>query len=115
MQRFNLSEIQANAILDLKLRHLARLEEMKIKGEQDELTKEQTFLTQTLGSERRLKTLIRKELTQDAKDYGDNRNAPLVEREEAQALSEHDMLPTETSKCCLITKRLGTRSQRSRY
>lgn len=95
MQRFGLTDIQANAILDLKLRHLARLEEMQLKGEQAELTKEQAFLTQTLNSERRLKTLIRKELTQDAKDYGDDRNAPLVEREEAQALSEQDMIPNE--------------------
>ncbi|WP_417761751.1 DNA topoisomerase IV subunit A [Shewanella sp.] len=95
MRRFNLSDKQAEAILELKLRHLAKLEEMKIQGEQDELAKERDALQQLLGSERRLKTLIKKELKADADTYGDDRRSPLVERAESKALSEQDLVPTE--------------------
>lgn len=95
MQRFGITEIQADYILDTRLRQLARLEEMKIRGEQDELAKEQAQLQGLLGSETKLKSLVRKELIADAKTYGDERRSPLVERGEAKALSETDLLPTE--------------------
>lgn len=95
MARFALSEEQANYILDTRLRQLARLEEMKIRGEQDELTKEKGDLEATLASERRMKTLVRKELEATAKEYGDERRSPLVERAEAQAFSETELLPSE--------------------
>ena len=95
MQRFAITEIQADYILDTRLRQLARLEEMKIRGEQDELAKEQAHLQGLLGSEAKLKSLVRKELIADAKTYGDDRRSPLVERGEAKALSETDLLPTE--------------------
>lgn len=95
MTRFGLSEIQADAILDLKLRHLAKLEEMKIRGEQDELSKERDDLEKTLGSERRMKTLIKKEIQADAEMYGDERRSPIVARAAAQALDQTALTPTE--------------------
>ncbi|HHX34052.1 MAG TPA: DNA topoisomerase IV subunit A [Gammaproteobacteria bacterium] len=95
MERFGISEIQADYILDTRLRQLARLEEMKIRGEQDELAKEQAHLQGLLGSEAKLKKLVRKELIEDAKTYGDERRSPLVERGEARALSETDLVPAE--------------------
>ncbi len=95
IERFALSEIQAEAILDLKLRHLAKLEEMKIRGEQDELEAERQALEKILGSDKELKKLIKKELTEDAKKYGDDRRSPIIERYEAKALSEKDLVPTE--------------------
>jgi len=95
MQRFDLSAIQAEAILELKLRHLARLEEMKIRGEQDLLEDERRSLESTLGSKARLKTLIKKELTEDSETYGDDRRSVLVAREAAQALKQEDLLPSE--------------------
>ncbi|MEN8168954.1 MAG: DNA topoisomerase IV subunit A [Pseudomonadota bacterium] len=88
MARFDLSEIQADYVLDTRLRQLARLEEMKIRAEQDELAREKAGLEKTLGSERRLKTLVKKELLADAEEYGDDRRSPIVEREAAQALDE---------------------------
>ncbi|MFY9179082.1 MAG: DNA topoisomerase IV subunit A [Venatoribacter sp.] len=95
MSRFGISDIQAEAILELKLRHLAKLEEMKIRGEQDELEKERDSLEKTLGSERRLKTLIKKEIMADAETYGDDRRSPVVARAEAKAFSENELAPTE--------------------
>ncbi len=95
MSRFALSETQAEAILELKLRHLAKLEEMKIRGEQSELEKERDQLQAILGSERRMNTLLKKEIQADADAFGDDRRSPLHEREEAKAMSEHDMLPSE--------------------
>ncbi|WP_024327183.1 DNA topoisomerase IV subunit A [Thioalkalivibrio sp. AKL19] len=95
MSRFGLSDIQAEAILELKLRHLAKLEEMKIRGEQDELAKERDQLEKTLGSERRLRTQVRREIEKDAEDYGDARRSPLVQRAAAQALDESALVPTE--------------------
>jgi topoisomerase-4 subunit A len=77
MQRFELSEVQADYVLDTRLRQLARLEEMKIRAEQDALAKERETLEKILGSERRLKTLIRKEIIADAETYGDDRRSPL--------------------------------------
>ncbi|WP_275097245.1 DNA topoisomerase IV subunit A [Sedimenticola hydrogenitrophicus] len=95
MQRFDLSELQADYILDTKLRQLARLEEMKIRGEQDELAKEQEWLEKTLGSKQRMTTLIRKEIQEDAEKYGDARRSPIVERQAAEALAETDLAPSE--------------------
>ena len=95
MKRFKLSDEQAEAILELKLRHLARLEETKIKGEQDALAKERDVLQKILGSEARLKTLIKKELLAVAEKFGDKRRSPLVEAEEAQAFSELELMTTE--------------------
>ena len=95
MTRFQLSDAQAEAILETKLRHLARLEEMKLRGEQDQLRKELEQLQQLLGSEQRLKGLIRKEIQEDAKRYADPRRCPLVERRPAQALDETSLTPSE--------------------
>ncbi len=95
IQRFALSDLQAEAILELKLRHLAKLEEMKIRGEQDELATERDGLEKTLGSEARLTTLIKKEMLEDAEKYGDNRKSALVVRAEAQIIKETDLLPSE--------------------
>lgn len=95
IERFLLTDRQAEAILELKLRHLAKLEEMKIRGEQDELNKEREYLQGILGSESKLTKLIRTELQADAKKYGDERRSPIVQREEAKALSEKELLPSE--------------------
>ncbi len=95
MARFELSELQADYILDTRLRQLARLEEMKIRGEQDELAKERERLLALLGSEAKLKKLVRKELLADAETYGDDRRSPIVARAEARALSENELLPSE--------------------
>jgi len=95
MERFSLSEVQAEAILELKLRHLARLEEIKIRAEQEELAAERDHLEQTLGSAARLKTLIRKEIAADAEAFGDERMSPLVQRGEAQAFSETELMSAE--------------------
>lgn len=95
MQRFGLTETQAEAILELKLRHLAKLEEMKIRGEQGELERERDMLRATLDDPKKLSTLIRKEIEEDAKKYGDDRRSPIVEREAARALSEADLMPSE--------------------
>ena len=95
MKRFGLSEAQADYVLDTKLRQLARLEEMKIRAEQESLAKERDELQKVLGSARRLKTLIRKEIIADAEKYGDDRRSPLVEREAARALDETALVPSE--------------------
>ncbi len=95
MARFEITDVQAEAILELKLRHLAKLEEMKIRGEQAELEKERVMLAGILSSERRLKRLIREEIQADAQTLGDDRRSPLVERDSAQALSETSLVPSE--------------------
>ena len=95
MARFNLSDEQADAILNLRLRHLAKLEENQLKAEQDELEKERLNLEAILSSERRLNTLIKKEIQEDAKKYASPRMSQLVEREEAKMISESDMTPAE--------------------
>ncbi|WP_047691540.1 DNA topoisomerase IV subunit A [Vibrio sp. ZOR0018] len=102
--RFGISAIQADAILDTKLRHLAKLEEMKIRGEQDELAKEREKLEQLLGSERRLNTLLKKEIKADAEKYGDDRRSPLIERAESKALTERDLVPSEAITVVLSEK-----------
>ena len=95
MQRFGLTDIQAEAVLDLKLRNLAKLEEMTIRGEQDDLAQERDQLQKTLGSAARLKTLIKKELLKAAEKYGDERRSPLVLRDEARAFSELEMMSAD--------------------
>lgn len=104
MAHFGISERQAEAILELKLRHLAKLEEMKIRGEQAELEKERDYLEGVLGSEKKLTKLIREELMADAEKYGDNRRSPIVMREEAKALSEKELLPSEAVTVVLSEK-----------
>ena len=95
MQRYDLSDIQAEAILNLRLRQLAKLEEFKIRAEQDELSAERDALEKVLGSERRLKTLVRKELEAIAEEFGDERRSTLVQRDEAQAFNEMDLLSAD--------------------
>jgi len=95
MERFGISDRQAEAVLEIKLRNLAKLEEMKIRGELDELAIERKSLELLLSSETRLKTLIRKELTADAEKFGDDRRSKIVQRNAAKALSAMELLPTE--------------------
>lgn len=95
MARFNLSDEQAEAILNLRLRHLAKLEEYQLQAEKDKLEEERSNLELILGSERRLNTLIKKEIQEDAKKYASPRMSQLVEREEAKAISESEMTPAE--------------------
>jgi topoisomerase-4 subunit A len=95
MARFTLTDVQAEAILELKLRHIARLEEVKIRGEQAELTKERDGLEKILSSEARLRRKVRDEIEADAKEFGDPRRSPIVTREAARALDETALIPTE--------------------
>ncbi|MEA3278731.1 MAG: DNA topoisomerase IV subunit A [Pseudomonadota bacterium] len=95
MTRFELTDAQAEYVLNTRLRQLARLEEMKIRGEQEELAKERDWLEKTLGSDKELKRLIREEIEADAKKYGDERRSPLVERSAAAALDETELAPSE--------------------
>lgn len=104
IKRYKLSDEQAEAILEIKLRHLARLEEMQIKGEQKALLEEQNELEQILGSPARLKKLIRKELELDAENFGDDRRSPLVKRQEALAIRETEIMPTEAVTVVLSSK-----------
>ena len=96
MSRFELSERQAESILEIKLRQLAKLEEIKIRAEQDELNIEREYLEKTLGSKARMNTLMKKEILEAAEKYGDDRRSVLVERNEAKALSEKDLMPSES-------------------
>ncbi len=93
--RFQLSEAQAEAILETKLRHLAKLEEMKIRGEQEKLAAERDELTKTLASKAKLKRLVRDEIIADAEKFGDDRRSRLVERAAAQAISETELVASE--------------------
>ena len=95
MKRFKLTEIQAEAILNLRLRNLAKLEEMKIRGEQDLLNDERDDLQKTLKSKARLKSLIKSEILADTEAYGDDRRTVIVERETAQALDETMLVASE--------------------
>ena len=95
MNRFALTDVQAEAILNLRLRNLAKLEEVKIRAEQSELSTESSRLTQILASERGVHMLVRDELVEDAERYGDDRRSPLVERTAAQALGDTDLTPAE--------------------
>ncbi len=102
--RFGLSEDQAEYILETKLKQLARLEEMKIRGEQDELAKERDKIQSILDSKAKLKKLIRDELTADAKKFGDARRSPLVQRGAAQAIDETELVPSEPMTVVLSEK-----------
>ena len=104
IQRFKISDIQAEAILDLKLRHLAKLEEISIRTEQDDLQKERDQLQKVLGSDARLKTLIKKELLAVAETYGDERRSILVERGEAKAFSELELLTADPTTVVMSQK-----------
>jgi topoisomerase-4 subunit A len=95
MERFAITDIQAEAILELKLRHLAKLEEMKIRGEQEELGQERDALTKTLGSKKLLNRLIKKEIERDAEKYGDDRRSPIVHRSASQALDTTSLISNE--------------------
>ncbi|MFO8154754.1 MAG: DNA topoisomerase IV subunit A [Pseudomonadota bacterium] len=104
MERFGLSERQAESILELRLRHLAKLEEMKIRGEKDDLEVERDELEATLGSESRMTTLIRGELTHDAEKFGDDRRSPLVERGASRALDATELVAAEAITVILSEK-----------
>jgi topoisomerase-4 subunit A len=104
MKKFKLSDDQADAILDTRLRHLAKLEEMQIRREQDTLSKERDEIEKLLGSTARLKKLIRQELTAGMEKFGDKRRSPVVERKEAQAMKETEILPTELLTVILSAK-----------
>jgi topoisomerase-4 subunit A len=95
IKRFGLTDIQAEYILETRLRQLARLEEMQIRGEQDELSAEKKSLELILSSETRLKTLVKKELLAAADEYGDKRRSPIIERAESKALSEVELISSE--------------------
>jgi topoisomerase-4 subunit A len=105
MQRFALSDVQAEWILETKLRQLARLEEMRIRAEQRQLAEERDDIDRTLKSKARLTRLVREELEADAEEYGDPRRTRLVEREAAQAISETALLSVEP--VTVVLSRLG--------
>jgi len=95
MTRFQLTERQADAILEMKLRHLAKLEEIKLQAESDELSSERDYLQSVLASEQRLRALVKTEIIADRDLYGDERRAPIIQRQDSQALKEEDILPNE--------------------
>ena len=104
MKRFKLSEAQADAILDLRLRRLAKLEEIKIRHDYDELEKERDWLEKVLRSRTRLKNLVRDELAADAEEHGDPRRSPIAQREAAKALDHHALVPAEPTTVVLSKK-----------
>lgn len=104
MKKFSLTEEQCQAILELKLKHLAKLEEMKIRGEQKDLAEERDQLEKLLSSDQRLKTLVKKELLQDAKEHGDKRSSPIVARQGAQVLAAIEKAPSEAVTVILSEK-----------
>lgn len=95
MSRFHIDEIQAEAILELKLRHLAKLEEMEMRREQEELEAKAAIIREQLANPESLKSLIIDELKEVAKNFGDDRRSPIVQRAEATAISEQDLMPAE--------------------
>lgn len=104
IKQFKLSEIQAEAILELKLRHLAKLEEVKINTEQKALAEEKADLEKTLNSKARMKTLLKKELQTAIDEYGDKRRSPIVTRDEASAIDLTELTPTESVTVILSDK-----------
>jgi topoisomerase-4 subunit A len=104
MARFGLSDIQAEAILELKLRFLNRLEEVEIRGEQAKLSEERNNLEKILGSKQRLRKLVRDELVADGETYGDKRKSPIVEREAAKAMDATALIPSEAVTVVLSEK-----------
>ena len=103
MKKFKLSDIQAEAVLQIRLRQLAKLEEIKIQNEKQELEKEQDWIEKTLASNQRLKTVIKNELKEDAQKYGDERKTLIVERQEAQAIKEVELTAVEPVTVVLST------------
>jgi topoisomerase IV subunit A len=103
MQKFSLTEVQAESVLQIRLRQLAKLEEIKIKNEKEDLEKEKDWIEKTLASNQRLKTLIKKELSTDAKKFGDERRTLIVERREAQAIKEVELTAVEPVTVVLST------------
>ncbi len=103
MKRFQLSELQADAILDTRLRQLAKLEEMKIRGEQESLSTEKAGLEKILSTRQRLRKQVRLELEQDAEKYGDKRRSRIVERDAAQAIAENELVSSEPMTVVLST------------
>lgn len=95
MERFGIDEIQAEAILELKLRHLAKLEEMEMRREQEELEARAAIIREQLANPESLKSLIINELKDDAKKFGDDRRSPIVQRAESHAINEQDMMPAD--------------------
>ncbi|ORU94548.1 MAG: DNA topoisomerase IV subunit A [Cycloclasticus sp. symbiont of Bathymodiolus heckerae] len=95
MERFGITDVQAHSILEIKLRQLAKLEEFKIRSEQDALAKERDQLEKILGSKQRLRTLVKKEIIADAALHGDTRRSPIVSRGAAKALDERALIPNE--------------------
>ncbi len=95
IERFGLSERQADAILDMKLRHLAKLEEMQLRADYAELLLSRNELQGILGDDNQLRALVKKEISEDRSRYGDPRMSPLIERQDACALKEEDILPNE--------------------
>jgi len=105
IKRFKLSEIQTEAILELKLRHLAKLEEIKIKGEEESLEKERKKIELLLSSETRLKTFIKKELRVIVEEFGDKRRCQIIsDVPSAQAFNDQDMVPAENVTVVLSEK-----------
>ena len=94
-KKFKLSSVQVDSILEIRLRQLAKLEEVKIRAEQIDLDSEKTELEKIIKSKARLKTLIIKELKEDAEKYGDSRKSPLIEREEAFAFDETELISSD--------------------
>ena len=103
MKRFKISDTQAEAILELKLRHLAKLEEMQIRGEQKQLSAERADLESTLKSKAKLTKLIKAELEGLAEKHGDKRRTVVVEREAAQAIDESELVTSEPVTVVLST------------
>jgi topoisomerase-4 subunit A len=104
MSTFRLSDLQAEAILELKLRFLNRLEEMEIRGEQAKLADERSKLEKILGSKARLRTQVREELERDVEEFGDRRRSPIVEREPAKAMDAAALIPSESVTVVLSEK-----------
>ena len=103
MQQFKLTDLQAEAILQIRLRQIAKLEEIKIKNERQELVKEKNWIEKTLASKQRLKTLMKNELREDAQKYGDERRTLIVEREEARAIKAVELTAVEPVTVVLST------------
>ena len=95
IKAFALSEIQANSILEIKLRQLAKLEQARLEKERDTLVAEQDEIEKILNSKTMLKTLIKKELTEIKENFGDERKSPIIENSDAKVFSEEETLVTE--------------------
>lgn len=104
LARFALSDRQADAILDTRLRHLAQLEEMKLRAEQAELRKERGDIEKLLKSPQRLRKRVRDEIVADAKEFGDDRRSPIIQRAPAKAIDQQALIPAEPATVILSEK-----------